>query len=288
MRYDRVPHEIDDAAQIPHIDTATSRQPDRVSLEQDMSPVGIRSFEPEMDPSSNLFVRQSGIFPLFTVILLVTSALVFLVVDIQSCSQPLLGWSLLYVSRHVTKTVLYQMALRRLNSEGSVPAKLILFLTIMDIAGPTIWALGGYFIFHTESCSEGLYTYAVVLWTLQSISLLLPCCFVSVILFCAPFLLWLAPLVIRPNPNTVATSRDALMKLPRLPFSSISDASENTCCTICLADYRPDEEVMRLYCGHFFHPGCITEWACLSQLCPVCRANIATAGSVSDESGDPV
>lgn len=293
MRYDRIPHERENVIHNDEIDTiryieSTSNVADLSidvfeTFESDSSN---RSHEPTTDLSTNrVLLQQSSILPIFTVVLLITTVIVLCRVDRNSCSQPLMWWSLAYVSRHVAKSVLYRMAWRRTNVGGSVPPKLILSLSVVDLAGPIIWTLGGYFIFHTESCSTGLYAYAVILWSLQSISLLLPCCFVSVILFCAPCLLWLAPFVIRPNPNTVATSRDVLMKVPRVPFSSLSNASDSQCCTICLADYRPDEEVMKLSCSHFFHSDCISQWACLSQLCPVCRAQIAAlATDVSHES----
>ncbi|PWA83793.1 zinc finger, RING/FYVE/PHD-type [Artemisia annua] len=45
-----------------------------------------------------------------------------------------------------------------------------------------------------------------------------------------------------------------------------------SCCTICLADYKPTD-VLRLLseCGHMFHESCIDTWLKVHRTCPVCR-----------------
>lgn len=232
-------------------------------------------------------LRVSRAFPVFTFIFALTTGIVFIVHRNDSCSQPLMAWSFVYVTRHVAKTILYHIASRHIQESGSIPSQLIWSITLVDMAGPTIWVLGGYYIFHTDSCSTGLYTYAVILWSLQTISLLLPCCFLSGILLCAPCLLWLAPYVIRPNPNTMATNQELLSKIPKIPFSALSATASSSSCSICLGEYSEDDEIMKLPCSHFFHSACITEWACLSQLCPICRTNI-TSDTTSGDAVDAV
>ncbi|KAJ7261696.1 hypothetical protein O6H91_Y406400 [Diphasiastrum complanatum] len=50
--------------------------------------------------------------------------------------------------------------------------------------------------------------------------------------------------------------------------------SEDTSCSICLADYN-DEEVLRMLpdCGHVFHALCSDSWLRLHATCPMCRSS---------------
>jgi hypothetical protein len=226
--------------------------------------------------SNSTTLRVSKVFPLFTIAIVLLTGIVYAESQNASCSQPLMEWSFIYVTRHVAKTILYYIASRQLRATESVSSALLCSMTVLDMAGSAIWALGGYYIFHTDSCSSGVFSYAVILWSLQSISLLLPCCFLSVILFCAPCLLWLAPYIIRPNPNTIATNQEVLSKIPKIQFSTLSAPASYSSCSICLGEYTDTDEVMKLPCSHFFHSPCITEWACVSQLCPICRTNITS------------
>lgn len=48
-------------------------------------------------------------------------------------------------------------------------------------------------------------------------------------------------------------------------------------CPICVTEFAPDDEILRLPCvprRHVFHTSCITEWLHKSQHCPMCRVNI--------------
>jgi hypothetical protein len=229
------------------------------------------------------------ILPVFTVALVICTLAVFTFCDYSECSVPLGQWILLYVSRQILKSLLYGVR-SRLTSIGRIPSTRFLWvLSMTDLAGPVLWSLGGFFIFHAGTCDSGIFTYACLLWGVQSIGLLLPCCFLSILVFCAPCLLWLAPYIVRPNPNTVATGRELMAKIPRTPFSALPVGSEiNSSCTICLNDYTGEDEVMKLPCGHVFHTGCIESWLSISQLCPVDRTNVATLLSTQSEDELPV
>ena len=48
-------------------------------------------------------------------------------------------------------------------------------------------------------------------------------------------------------------------------FNKISD------CTICLDEFKIQEEVNILYCEHFFHSNCIKNWLVMHASCPLCR-----------------
>lgn len=281
--YNRLPHELGRGEET-EFDTVVD------SGESQTNPDGT-SFSPEQEiqsareiVSDTLPFRISRIAPIYTFALVGSWLFMYTFDDDLSCSQPLFWWSSMYILRHVVKAVLYHIASHQAYRGLTLPQSLIFAIALVDVAGSTIWALGGYYIFHTDSCTPSIFTYSVTLWSLQSISLLLPCCLVSTILFCAPCLLWLAPYFIRPNPNTIATSRDVLAKMERMPYGLVSGSTEGICCSICLNEYASDDEVMKLPCKHIFHTPCISEWAYLSQLCPVCRTNIASELSDSENS----
>ncbi|KAH9385596.1 uncharacterized protein NEMAJ01_0492 [Nematocida major] len=46
---------------------------------------------------------------------------------------------------------------------------------------------------------------------------------------------------------------------------------EDAQCTICLAPYEEKEKIRRLPCNHHFHMGCIDEWFCVDDVCPLCK-----------------
>ena len=226
------------------------------------------------------------VLPVYSIALLISTITVLALCDFGSCDQPMANWVSVYVARQILKSMLYRVR-SRLTREGRlIPPRLLWVIAMADLAGPTIWTLGGYFIFHTESCNCCIFTYACILWGIQSIGLLLPCCFLSTLIFCAPCLLWLAPYIIRPNPNTVATGREVMSKIPKIRFSDLAQPPGNISCTICLSDYLQEDEVMRLPCGHVFHAGCIESWLNVSQLCPIDRSNVAAAVTPAQPAGD--
>jgi len=42
-------------------------------------------------------------------------------------------------------------------------------------------------------------------------------------------------------------------------------------CTVCMDDFKLQEQVRRLPCGHHFHEACIFPWLTRHNTCPVCR-----------------
>jgi hypothetical protein len=231
--------------------------------------------------------RVPRTFPKFSAALVTTTLIGFLFWDTSSCSTPLGSWVAIFIIRHVIKSVLYHIRLRRVSRGEFIPSWLFMCLALVDISSPAIWALGGYFIFRTDTCDGGLFVYASILWGFQTLVLLLPCCFLSTILFCAPCLVWIAPYIVRPNPNTIATSREILSRIPKVTYGVLSLDSDSSC-PICLGDYQEMDEILKLPCGHFFHGACISEWTCVSQLCPVCRDNIVIAIGKEDLIADTV
>jgi E3 ubiquitin-protein ligase ATL7/58/59 len=48
-----------------------------------------------------------------------------------------------------------------------------------------------------------------------------------------------------------------------------------TRCSVCLADYQPDERLQRIPpCGHTFHIDCIDHWLSTNTTCPLCRVSL--------------
>mmetsp|Transcript_74582 Transcript_74582/g.151462 ORF Transcript_74582/g.151462 Transcript_74582/m.151462 type:complete len:82 (-) Transcript_74582:61-306(-) len=45
-------------------------------------------------------------------------------------------------------------------------------------------------------------------------------------------------------------------------------------CRVCLSDYEPGEDIVRLPCMHYAHARCMEEWLVRSPRCPVCRTNV--------------
>jgi len=75
-------------------------------------------------------------------------------------------------------------------------------------------------------------------------------------------------LVRRSSPRNRMTRRQAL-KLPKRSFRQ-TDAEE-TCC-ICLEEYKRDDVITELPCGHFFHHKCIKPWLQEQhRVCPICK-----------------
>ncbi|XP_040380633.1 probable E3 ubiquitin-protein ligase HIP1 isoform X2 [Oryza brachyantha] len=46
-------------------------------------------------------------------------------------------------------------------------------------------------------------------------------------------------------------------------------------CVICLEEYKHEDSLGRLKCGHGFHSNCIKKWLQLKNTCPVCKAAAA-------------
>jgi hypothetical protein len=44
-------------------------------------------------------------------------------------------------------------------------------------------------------------------------------------------------------------------------------------CSICLEEFKKEEELQPLSCGHVFHPVCIRTWLQIKNECPYCRTS---------------
>lgn len=69
-------------------------------------------------------------------------------------------------------------------------------------------------------------------------------------------------------------------KISLMNYSTVVSENENAApkCVVCLEDFRDDEEVARLPCGHVFHPHCSHLWVRNHWNCPL-RCNIGLCGT---------
>ncbi|KAM0943604.1 putative transcription factor C2H2 family [Dioscorea sansibarensis] len=70
-----------------------------------------------------------------------------------------------------------------------------------------------------------------------------------------------------------------LRSYPKVTYSEAKiqgKSTTETCCSICLADYK-DTDVLRLLpeCRHLFHLKCVDPWLRHHPTCPVCRTSPA-------------
>jgi len=44
--------------------------------------------------------------------------------------------------------------------------------------------------------------------------------------------------------------------------------ADQAVCVVCLEEFKPEDEVSQLHCGHIFHPTCAHKWLCEDWRCP--------------------
>ncbi|KAH1083980.1 hypothetical protein J1N35_023741 [Gossypium stocksii] len=50
-------------------------------------------------------------------------------------------------------------------------------------------------------------------------------------------------------------------------------------CIICQEDYKNQEEIGTLDCGHEYHAGCLSKWLFVKNVCPICKSEALTTKS---------
>jgi hypothetical protein len=88
----------------------------------------------------------------------------------------------------------------------------------------------------------------------------------------------LTPVVVRPTPQQIANATESV-----IDFSQI----ENATCPIAQRLFRENDSVTRIrYCGHHFLTDHLNTWFTRSVICPVCRYDIRTAITQSNNDDD--
>lgn len=82
----------------------------------------------------------------------------------------------------------------------------------------------------------------------------------------------------------VRSTVEPMSVIGSLPLIS-ADTHDGIECSICLEDHRVGDQVVRLQCGHLFHPKCIAGWMghCSRHTCPLCVQPIEAAVANSGE-----
>ena len=52
------------------------------------------------------------------------------------------------------------------------------------------------------------------------------------------------------------------------------DDDDAPSCAICMQDYKVDDELRILPCGHEFHCECVDKWLPMKKICPLCRHDV--------------
>ncbi|KAK8672641.1 hypothetical protein V6N13_111006 [Hibiscus sabdariffa] len=53
-------------------------------------------------------------------------------------------------------------------------------------------------------------------------------------------------------------------------------------CSICLEEFKEEEEGSEMPCEHVFHRGCVEKWLRMNRSCPVCRFLMPAEEGTSD------
>ena len=48
----------------------------------------------------------------------------------------------------------------------------------------------------------------------------------------------------------------------------------DTKCAICMDEYKRDDKITKMHCGHYYHTECINEWLTKSAICPYCKQQL--------------
>lgn len=69
-------------------------------------------------------------------------------------------------------------------------------------------------------------------------------------------------------------SADAIASLKRMPADSKTLGGDEADCSICMDEVLLGQEIIKLPCGHWYHPDCITLWLKEHDTCAICRKGI--------------
>ncbi|XP_071691243.1 RING-H2 finger protein ATL70-like [Rutidosis leptorrhynchoides] len=65
-----------------------------------------------------------------------------------------------------------------------------------------------------------------------------------------------------------------LMSYPIVAYSNVNIKRKDSCCSICLVDYKERDLLRQLPdCDHLFHVKCVDTWLRLNSTCPNCRTS---------------
>ena len=68
--------------------------------------------------------------------------------------------------------------------------------------------------------------------------------------------------------------------------SLISGGEYSNECSICVEEFKPNDDVTVLDCKHLFHNKCILEWGHYNTVCPICREKIPSIPEEDEDDDD--
>ena len=71
----------------------------------------------------------------------------------------------------------------------------------------------------------------------------------------------------------ITLSKEQFETFEKKKFSELKDKSKGAInCSICMDDYKEEDQIVILKCNHYYHEKCIENWLCNQKVtCPICR-----------------
>ena len=76
-------------------------------------------------------------------------------------------------------------------------------------------------------------------------------------------------------------SKSDIQNLPNVCVTR-DQIEKNLQCSVCMDDFKLEEQVKQVPCGHCYHKDCIVPWLELHNSCPICRKIFDPIGEVND------
>jgi len=93
-------------------------------------------------------------------------------------------------------------------------------------------------------------------------------------------LMYLMALMAEEGQSNAAPSAD-IQALPVHKVDDDTNLGNQTCCTICIEDFKDGDELKTLPCLHIYHHNCIDSWLQRDNSCPCCKSPIGDQARAS-------
>lgn len=77
------------------------------------------------------------------------------------------------------------------------------------------------------------------------------------------------------NNKNIILSEDKLSKIPEITFNKKLFGNIEQC-FICMDQFKENEILKQINCGHLFHKECLTQWLLNENKCPICNKDCLT------------
>lgn len=189
----------------------------------------------------------------------------------------------------------------RATAEKSI--QVLRWLSIMTFL---LFLLGQTFLFTEKTCQDTAPTvwyYCLVIIILVYVSLALPFLIVLAICICLPCVLIIFRFFAEPEgaddrmiknlPTRKITAADLRAKESggggpggdgKEDEEEVESTGDTPSCAICMQDYKENDELRILPCGHEFHCECVDKWLPMKKICPLCRHDVTKQVSTAPDS----